>query len=451
MERRRFGWGVAAGLFMGLVLLWARQAGAQGGSAEALNVPSLQALGKVPELDEPLKEFRTGNVVGALQLLRAAAKKNPELPPPQVILAAWLAEVNQPGMARTALETATLEVPDDPEPYLILADLALRDRQVAEASLLLGKGYDLLAGTRISPKRAAVLKRRALVALATLADSRRDWMQAQKYLESLLAADPKNASAVEQLGRVLFQLKKPEEALAKLQEAAKLDPANILAPEATLAQLYQQSGDKENAAKWMVAAIKANPRDARVRRVAAQWSLEIGRLDQAEEQAKAALQLDPDSPLSLTVRGTVAMVRKDYKTAEECFGKAHLLAPGNFAALSNLALTLAEEESPAKRRLALEYAQILSRLFPDQADAAGALGWTLYKLGRVDEAELVLRKAVSAPSVSRDTLYFYARVLTDRGRKEEALKLLEAALAAKPSASFLRRADAEALLGDLQK
>ena len=302
MERWRFGWGVAAGLFVGLLLLSARQANAQGGSAEALNVPSLQALGKVPELDEPLKEFRTGNVVGALQLLRAAVKKNPDLPPPQVILAAWLAEVSQPGMARTALETATLEVPDDPEPYLILADLALRDRQVAEVSLLLGKGYDLLAGTTISPKRAAVLKRRALVALAALADSRRDWKQAQKYLESLLADDPKNASALEQLGRVLFQLKKPDEALAKLQEAAKLDPANILAPEATLAQLYQQSGDKENAAKWMVAAIKANPRDARVRRVAAQWSVEIGRLDQAEEQAKAAraaragLPPQPDRP-----------------------------------------------------------------------------------------------------------------------------------------------------------
>jgi len=463
MRRRRLGGWAVVGLSIGLLFVSARQAGAQGGPAEAFAPPSLQALGKTQDLDEPLKAFRGGDVGGALLGLRATVKNNPDLPPPQVILAAWLAEFNQTGMARNFLEQAVAESPDDPEAYLILADLAARERQSTEASLLLAKAHEVMAGAKISPKRTAILKRRILAGLASMADARRDWKESQKYLEALLAEDPKNSAAWEQLGRVLFHLK-PEEALAKLQEAAKLDPS-LLAPEATLAQLYQQAGDVQAAAKWILAAIKARPKDAKVRRVAAQWSLEIRSLPQAEEQADAAVQLDPDSAANQVVRGMVAMVRKDYKTAEEALGKAHLLAPGNFAAISNLALALAEQDiaakkpdsaakkqdSEVKKRLALDYAQVLVRLFPDQPEAAATLGWTLYRLGRLEEAEASLRKAMSAGTASPETYYFFARVLADRGNKENAKKLVEAALRMPPKGPFLWRADAEALVKELSK
>jgi tetratricopeptide (TPR) repeat protein len=450
MKRSRFSRLALAGLSIGLFLTLARQSGAQGGPAEAFTSPSLQPLAKTPELEEPFKAFRSGDAGATLQALRAAVKTNPDLPPPEVILAAWLAEVNQPAMARSFLEQAVLQWPDDPEAYLILANLAARERQGTEASLLLAKAYEVLTGAKITAKRTAILKPRILAGLASMADARRDWKEAQKFLEALVAENPKNGAAWEQLGRVLFHLKKPEEALAKLQEAAKLDPS-VLVPEATLAQLYQQSGDVENAQKWMVAAINARLKDPRVRRAAAQWSLEVGRFKDAEEQAKAAVQLDPESAASQTVRGMVAMVRKDYKTAEEALGKAHLLAPGNFAAISDLALALAEQQSPAKKRLALEYAQVLVRLFPDQPDAAATLGWTLYRLGSLDEAEAQLRKAMSAGNPSPETYYFYARVLADRGRKDDAKKLLDAAVRMPPKGPFLWRADAEALAKELSK
>ena len=162
MKRRRLGVWAVVGLSIGLLFVSARQAGAQGGPAEVFAAPSLQALGKTQDLDEPLKAFRGGDVGGALLGLRAAVKSNPDLPPPQLILAGWLAEFNQSGMARSFLEQAVAESPDDPEAYLILADLAARERQATEASLLLAKAHEVLAAAKISPKRTTILKRRIL-------------------------------------------------------------------------------------------------------------------------------------------------------------------------------------------------------------------------------------------------------------------------------------------------
>ena len=170
MRCRWFGWCAVVGLSAGLLAVSAGKAAAQGGAAESLAVPSLQTLGKVPELDEPLKNFRAGDMPRALAGVQAAAAKNGDLPPAQTILASWLSEVGQSGLVRGMLEQATVDLPDDPEAYVMLAELAVRDRQIAETNLLLTKAQDILAGGKLSAKRTAALKRRVLGGLAVLAD-----------------------------------------------------------------------------------------------------------------------------------------------------------------------------------------------------------------------------------------------------------------------------------------
>ena len=58
---------------------------------------------------------------------------------------------------------------------------------------------------------------------------------------------------------------------------------------------------------------------------------------------------------------------------------------------------------------------------------------------------------MSAGTASPETYYFFARVLADRGNKEGAKKLLEAALRMPPKGPFLWRADVEALAKELTK
>ncbi|MCR4412212.1 MAG: tetratricopeptide repeat protein [Thermoguttaceae bacterium] len=406
------------------------------------------SLGQIPEIQEAAGHFRNADYDKAVEVLRTAVKKHPDLPPAHLILAQFFNATNQPANMRNALEQAIAEDPADPEPYAVLAELAVRNRQMTEAGLLYAKVLEL-ADARKESKRAASLRRPALAGLAMVADARKDWPAAQKYLEALLVEEPKNAGALQQLGRVLFHQKKLDEAKKRLQEAAKAGD-DVLSAEANLARFYQEAGDTATAAQYMLEAIKANPTDFRTRLVAAEWSLEIGKFDQAETQAQAAIKLSPDSIEAKLVRGTVALFRKDYKTAQDMFEQAHLQAPGNFSATNNLALALVEQDEESKKRMALDYAQINARVGPDRPEANATLGWVYYRLGRIDEAENALRKSLSiAGQPSPDTAYYFARVLNDRGRKEEARRLLDLALKAK--SPFPMRPEAEALAAELRK
>ncbi len=447
MRRRLARGGLWFVLGLGLAGLGSAAAAEPASSAAPLKIAPPGAARPVPEIEKAAAMFRKGDADEALKLLREAVHKHPELSPPQVILGTWFSAVNQVSFARSALEQAVIEAPNDPEAYALLGEMALRGRMMAEAELLFGKALELVKGAKAPSERLIAVRRRSLAGLAATADARQDWKGAQRHLEALLAEAPKDASALEQLGRLLFQQKKPEEALARFREAAKVDEA-ALAPEATLAQLYQQAGDSQNAGKWMLAAIQASPRDFKIRLAAAQWEFEIGRYAQADEQADAALRLDPNSLAALMLRGAIAIVRRDYKTAEEVLEKAHLQAPGNVMATNNLALALAEQNDDAKKRLALEYAQLNARQYPDQPDAVAMLGWVLYRQGRVEEAEANFRKVLSSTGgrASQDTLYFLARYLADRNRKEDARKFLESAM--KTPGTFLLRQDAKALLDD---
>lgn len=427
-------------------ILAAPIAKAQSAAAPGPESPIVAPLPQTPELEEAAKILRSGDFDKTMKALQAAIQKNPELPPAQVIIAGWLAAAGQMSMVRSILEQAVLGAPNDPEAYAALGELAMRNHEVVEASLLFDKAYGMTRSLKDPNARLRFVKRHALAGLAAVAVARQDWAGAQTQYEALIAEDPKDSSAIAQLGQVLYMQKKEDLALAKFREAAKLNP-NLFGAEATLAQLYQQAGDVKNAGKWMVEAIRLNPRDAKTRIAAAQWSYEIGKLDQAEEQAKAAVQLDPDSLNSRLIRGLVALLRKDFKTAQEFYEKAHLQAPSNFVAMNNLALALVSQDDELKKRLAMEYAQINARVFSDKPEAFSTLGWVLYRLGRAEEAEATLRKAISSPRPSPDAYYFLARLYVDRGQKEEAKMLLSQVV--KSPTSFLMRKEAETLAEEL--
>jgi len=96
----------------------------------------------------------------------------------------------------------------------------------------------------------------------------------------------------------------------------------------------------------------------------------------------------------------------------------------------------------------VEYAQINARVFPEQVEALATLGWTYYRTGRIDEAEANLRKANSLGRPTPDTLYFLARVMADRGRKEDAKMILESPVMKSVGARLMRK-EAESLLAEL--
>jgi tetratricopeptide (TPR) repeat protein len=424
-------------------------------SARSESVPAGEAdtvtpgtMPQMQEIKDAVTHFKDRDIDGTVQALEAASKKNPDLPPPYVLLAVLYNQANSAQGALQALETGIQKNPDDPEAYVYLADMALRDHRIAEADLLLNKANSLLAKFNKSAKRKDTMVPVVTSGLARVAQANEDWPTAQKYWEQCLKLDPKNATAMQQLAMALFKQKKTDDALQKLRDAKKTEDKS-LTPEAMLALFYQQAGDKENAKKWMAAALKAAPKDLNTLLLAAKVSVENGEYDDAKDRATAAMQVDQKSLDAKNIRGEVALFQKDYKAAQLFYESAIMQSPRNFTASNNLALALVEQNEDAKKQRAREYAESNVLQYKNSAEAASTYGWVLYKLNKVEDADKALQNALSGGSVMPDTAYYAAVVANERGRKEEAIRLLT--LATKSKLPFTMKQEATALLNKLNK
>jgi len=404
------------------------------------------------DINNAITRFRERDIDGCRALLERARSNNPKLPPPGMMMAVLWLGVNQLPPARTELEDTAVKFPGDPEPYLMLGDLAFQDRRITDADVLFGKATLLTATFTENPKRKRDFEIRCSAGNAAVAEARKQWEKAQEYLTGWLELDPDNASGHQRLGIVLFQLNKPQEALEQFREAQKLD-SKAVHPELAMARLYDDAKQRDTARKLIDQAVKAAPQDASVLLAAAQWYLGQNDLAAATINADKALKLDPKGLEAKIVRGAIARVARDYKAAEKLFEEAHVQSPGNFPASNSLALVLIETDDKDSRQRALEMAEANVSMHregsPQQANALTTLSWVYYKLGRREDAEKILAQISQNNQLTTDGAYYVAKLLVDRGEKDRARKILEDVLA--NDAMFATRADAADLLATLKK
>ncbi len=272
----------------------------------------------MPEINAAEELLRAGDFDAAREKLADAQKKNPRLAPGGVIVARWCLANNQIPQARAELEKVVELEPGEPEAYALLGDLAWRDRRIAETELLFREALTRAGALKGSAARKAEAEAQAHAGLATVGEARSRWPVARDELAAWAKADEKNPIPHERLGVALFQLGKPKEALAEFQTAGKLNTDFIA--EIALAKLYEESGDRENATRWMNAAVKRLPASVTVRLTVANWQLETNRIAQAKAQVEAALKADPNALDAKILAGGIARLEKDNLAAERVFG-----------------------------------------------------------------------------------------------------------------------------------
>jgi tetratricopeptide (TPR) repeat protein len=403
------------------------------------------------EIDNAIARFGDRDIDGCRAVLERARNNNPKLPPPGVMMAMLWLSVNQLPPARAELEQTVVKFPSDPEPYLMLADLAFQDRRVTDSAVLFERAGQLAASYEENPKRKRDFEVRYNAGTAAVAEARQQWPTARKFLDSWIALDPDNAGARFRLGSVLFRLGDESAALTQFQEARKLD-ANALLPEMALARLYDEDRKKDLAKKWLESALKAAPQDPAVLLAAAQWYLGQNDLATAKIIADKVLVQAPKSLEGRIIRGVIARVARDYPTAEKFFNDAHVQSPGNFAASNSLALVLIESDNKESQQRAVEMAEMNWARFrensPQQVNALTTLAWVYYKLGRREDAEKILDQIARNNALTSDGAYYVAKLLSDRGEKDRARQILEQVLAGE--AVFATRPDATDLLKSLK-
>jgi tetratricopeptide (TPR) repeat protein len=478
----------------GLVALLAGVVGLVSGSQAKAQITVQTLLGKsvsdptpeeFPEVKSAIKRFTNKDAEAALSLLQDAKRKNNKLPPAEMMLADMWIMANQAAQVRSALEECVKNNPDDPEAYLVLGDLAFSDRRVAEAELLFGKAEQLAATFKDNPKRAIDFRGRAEAGLAAVAESREQWDSAQKYLTNWLkivepvagnvpgATNTVAANAHDRLGRVLFHAdtnaKKAtgaRDAYEQFQLAVADDPKSISA-DIALAQLYEDTKMHDKAKTFISRAVTHPPKDPDSQFVtllaAARWALDTNQAEDAFNYASQAFNLDQKSMQALEAEflmGVAARIKGDTKTAEQALQDVVLKSPGNFAASNQLAQVLAEQRTDkVKQERGLEIAmnnQAAAQAEGARGDkakaieAAATLGWALFNMNRIPQADQVTQAIINTGVASPDILYYRARLFEEHGQTKEAVVSLKQSLS-NSRGFFVHREDAQQLLAKLDK
>lgn len=442
----------------GLLVLIVATAGILHGRAASAQVTAKNLIGKAvsddkeyEEINGAIERFTNRDIDGCRAILERVRNNNPKLPPPGVMMAMLWLSANQLPQARAELEDTAVKFSGDPEPYLMLGDLAFREARITDSGVLFDRATELTASFSENAKRKRDFEIRSYAGTAAVAEARRQWEPAQKQLLAWLALAPDNAGAHFRLGNVLFHLGKEAEALEEFKEARKLD-ASALQPELALARLYDEDRKRDVAKKWIESALKAAPDDPAVLLASAQWYLGQNDLKMAQSIADRALKIEPKSLDGKIARGVIARVSRDYATAEKYFNDAHLQSPGNFAASNSLALVLIESDDKDARQRALEMAEANAALYrensPQQVNAVTTLAWVYYKLGRREDAGKLLDQIARNNALTSDGAYYVSKVLADRGEKDRARSILEQVLT--NEAVFATRPDAVDLLAKLK-
>ena len=426
--------------------------------AAASDNTAASSLSNDPEIQQAVKEatekFRASDIPGTLQIFKDLYAKRPEISPPHVNMAMLFLQSNAPQGAPLSLELATKETPDDPEAYLLLAELSLQQRGWTAAELLLNKADSLLPGYTVNAERKKNMVINSLRHRGQLADSREDWVLLQRCIDQIIKIRGDSAPLTRQLGYAYFQQKQDAKAKELFLKAEKMPDDQGLPADAVMSQLYLRRGDQDAAAKALRDALAANPESPEVLSLAITTRLNDNQLDEAralvENLSKLDKKLNPqqgESDNTKRLIGLVSLYRRDYATAERYFQDLVLKSPNDADATNGLALALCEQPDKAKIQRALEYAAANAQKHQNNREILSTFGWVCYKAERKQQALEVLKAASVGQQLTPNAALYLAKILVEEGQTDQAKNILAKVLESRQS--FLMRVEAEELFKSL--
>ncbi len=157
---------------------------------------------------------------------------------------------------------------------------------------------------------------------------------------------PKNAKILGDYATALLQCRFFDEAILNAREANALEPDNIDIA-ANLAQTYQIAGRIDEAVASYREAIRVDPKDAAAHNNLAVL-LVLSDLEEAEREARAAVNMDPENATYLVNLGYVLFRLKRFVDAEMILNRAKDVDPTSANVFNQLGLVFAAQKKNAE-------------------------------------------------------------------------------------------------------
>lgn len=401
------------------------------------------------------------NKESAFNLLDTLVAPYPDLPESHIALA--LSAFNRGDMKRADAEARTA-LAQKPDAEIAILTLAQVTPNKTEATKVLAQF--LTANPQSVEVRTAYAR--------TLVEEK-DYVGAQAQFKQLLTAQPGNLTSLYALGMLgvqTNQLPEAEKYLSSYVNALAARPDNDRDPSQALlllAQIAEERNDTTAALKWLAqiesgeaqlsAQLKraqivakhgnlaegrrllqeVSPKDeadkVRVVLVEAQMVREADQENIAFSLLDDALKQYPDNTDLLYDYAMIAEKSNNFLLMEQSLRRVIELAPANQNAYNALGYSLAERNIRLPEAYALvEKAHTIA---PEDPFIMDSLGWVQYRMGKLTEAEQLLRRAYSIRADPEIAVHL-GEVLWVKGQRDEAHKFWRDARTKDPKNDALR-------------
>jgi tetratricopeptide (TPR) repeat protein len=286
--------------------------------------------------------------------------------------------------ATTQLQTVTREKPDLAESWLVLGTLQLQDNQLAQSQASLER-YVVLAQNQDSEADRTRGLSQAYLALAQLAEKRKDFANAESWLSKiensaeLVQAQTRRASILAGQGKL-------DQGLKLIRELPEKTPADARLKLGAEVNLLREAKQYKPAYDLLGRALEKAPDDAELLYDRAMIAEKLDSLDDMERMLRQVIKLKPDYHHAYNALG--------YSLAER-----------------NLRLPEAKELI----QKALSFA-------PADPFIKDSLGWVEFRMGNKDEAARIFDAAYRAKPDAEIAAH-YGEVLWSMGQRERAVAI----------------------------
>jgi tetratricopeptide (TPR) repeat protein len=238
----------------------------------------------------------------ALEAVRQARTRHPENDVLLRLEASTLADLGRVDEAANIFRQRIKGVPEDYNEYLALANLYMEAGRGREAVEAARKALD------IAPQDQPQLTTQALIMLSSAQERAGDAKGSEETLRRILAKEPDNATALNNLGYFLVERnERLEEALAMIQRALRTEPNNASFLD-SLGWAHFRLGQLEEAERYLSDAARRNPTSVAIQEHLGDLYKKRGKLEQARAAWRKALTLSNEASETARIKAKLAGV-----------------------------------------------------------------------------------------------------------------------------------------------